>query len=121
MVTVLVRLFVPSPQVALHAVQSSQSLNMQGTGQSFFLHFSDASLASSHVPPCCASAVTVRERVRVPGPHSLLHALQSPQSLNVQGTGQSLSLHSSESSLGSSHEPPCCASIVTVRERVFVP
>merc|ERR1719428_2331360 len=112
------RVFVPSPQVTLQGVQGSQSPTLQGSGHSSSLHSSSASLASSHLAP--ASATTVRERVFVPGPHVLLHLLHSSQSpISLHG-GQSLSLHSSDSSRGK-HSPPCFASEMTLRVRALVP
>merc|ERR1719311_747126 len=118
--TVRERVRVPGPHVLLHLLHSSQSpISLHG-GQSSSLQSSD-SCRGKHSPPCFASAVTVRERVFVPSPQVALHLLQSSQSLNVQGIGQSFFLQSSLASLASSQRPPCCAWTTTVRERLRVP
>ena len=62
-----------------------------------------------------------RERLFVPPPHVLVHAVNADQADVAQCTGQGPSLQASVSPSAPHTAPPCAAATVTARVRVRVP
>merc|ERR1719454_2797389 len=81
--TVLERVFVPCPQVALQSPHFDQSLNLQSFGH-FVPSQGAVSSPHGHFPSSAAGLITVRDRLLVPSPQSALQAVQSDHELIVQ-------------------------------------
>jgi len=87
-VTVRARTLVPPPQVTVHEPHSAQSDTTQSTGHGELWH-DCVSVSCGHCwPPCSAGVVIERERLFVPPPHVLVHAVNADQADVVQCTGQ---------------------------------
>jgi hypothetical protein len=113
----------PAPQGCEHVVHAVNADITQLTGQLATLHAS-GSIVTGHVAPLHAAAVvTGRVRVRVPGPHVVLHDDQFSHAPTAHATGQHTAvLHDSlaDKSLGHG-APPLTGSAVIVRPRDRTP
>mmetsp|Transcript_86001 Transcript_86001/g.243946 ORF Transcript_86001/g.243946 Transcript_86001/m.243946 type:complete len:261 (+) Transcript_86001:996-1778(+) len=114
------RLCLPPPQVRVQVPQLPQSCHLQSTGQPFVPHTSSSLNFPLHaLPPCFAFTPILRLRKRLPPPQLLEQSAQSPQSSNLQFTGQGRGLHLAVSFASPSHfRPPNLA--LTFWKRVLV-
>lgn len=98
----ILRVWVPPPQVLVQALQSSQEY-LQSTGQSSSVQFKVWVSVLLHFPPYFSSRSLSRVRVITPFAHETLQLLHSVQSPQVQFCGHGLSVLQSLCCSFSSH------------------
>jgi hypothetical protein len=69
------RLLVPEPQVAEHAVKAVQAVTLQSMGQPKVLQLRELDKVGQRTPPCLTSVMMERALVLEPVPQVLVHAL----------------------------------------------
>jgi len=119
-VMVRVRVWLPTPQLLVHDPHEPQAVTLQSMGQSELEHWRLIAVAGHTLPPCWASAVTLRTHLVMPSPHDCGHAKQS-QVETVQSTGQTAGAHARVSVVAPQAWPPACARATMLRWRVCVP
>ena len=116
------------PHVRLQASQTDhadtrQSLLFSGSAHATHasvLHASLSTMWGHGAPPCNGTCCTCRMCVRMPPPHSTVHALHDAHSATTHSTGQvcMLQLVVSVRAASDGQLPPCCAGARTARVRV---
>jgi hypothetical protein len=120
--TLRVRVWVPLPQVSVHAPYVPHGESSQSRGQAMTPHSSTASSEGQPVPALACCVVTERERDLEPTPHVLVHVLHEAQELTSQWTGQpGRSVHARISVSAPAVAPPWRAAESTLRARCCTP
>mmetsp|Transcript_6922 Transcript_6922/g.16447 ORF Transcript_6922/g.16447 Transcript_6922/m.16447 type:complete len:233 (+) Transcript_6922:2637-3335(+) len=113
----------PVPQVTSQGSQGCQSSMTQSTGQAFMPHPSVCRFCPIHsLPTAFFIWAKLRYLDRCPSPQDLEQPSQSPQSLHLQSTGQTLSWHSAAAlEFPEQALPPYCSDRFCARVFTLVP
>jgi hypothetical protein len=120
-ITVLVLVITPPPQVAVHALHALQALTTQSTGQGWVLQGCVSVRIGQGAPPNMAGVITVLVLVITPPPQVAVHALHALHALTTQSTGQGWVLQGCVSVRIGQGAPPLAAGVITVLVLVRMP
>ena len=116
-----VRLCVPPPHVTVQLVNDVQGDSTQSTGHGCVWQECVSVSAGQALPPCAGTMEIERERVFVPLPHDLVHAVHELYAVTSQCTGQAPLLQDCVSVDAPQAAPPESGGVTIERERVCVP
>jgi hypothetical protein len=115
------RAFVPPPHVMVHADQADHAERTQWTGHEPLLQTCVWLVSPQAAPPWAIGVAIARERVCVPAPHVLEHAPHVSHGASTQSMGQASLLHDWVPLRYGHTWPPSDASVMIVRERLWLP